>query len=192
MSDHGSHDGGHRPAWLWLSAKRRFAAVSIWTLDFIAADGGSMDPGPHYLGEGVPFVTRMAIKRDIGLMLDGALDKGIPMLIGSAGGGGSAPQVALVREVVEEIAAERVATTFKMAVIHADQQVRNICTPSGAAARLSRWGRSMMSARRRSTKPIALSRMMGVEPFQEALRNGSAGGSLLAARQMHRFTRLFR
>ena len=36
-------------------------------LDFIAADGGSMDPGPHYLGEGVPFVTRLAIKRDIGL-----------------------------------------------------------------------------------------------------------------------------
>ena len=58
-------------------------------LDFIAADGGSMDPGPHYLGEGVPFVTRMAIKRDIGLMLEGALERGIPMLIGSAGGGGS-------------------------------------------------------------------------------------------------------
>ena len=58
-------------------------------LDFIAADAGSMDPGPHYLGEGVPFVSRKAIKRDIGLMLEGALEKGIPMLIGSAGGSGS-------------------------------------------------------------------------------------------------------
>ena len=73
-------------------------------LDFIAADAGSMDPGPHYLGAGVPFVSRKAIKRDIGLMLEGALAKGVPMLIGSAGGGGSAPQVALVREVIEEIA----------------------------------------------------------------------------------------
>ena len=70
-------------------------------LDFIAADAGSMDPGPHYLGAGVPFVSRKAIKRDIGLMLEGALAKGIPMLIGSAGGGGSAPQVAIVREVVD-------------------------------------------------------------------------------------------
>ena len=33
-------------------------------LDFIAADAGSMDPGPHYLGAGVPFVSRKAIKRD--------------------------------------------------------------------------------------------------------------------------------
>ena len=29
-------------------------------LDFIAADAGSMDPGPYYLGAGVPFVTRTA------------------------------------------------------------------------------------------------------------------------------------
>ena len=32
-------------------------------MDFIAADAGSMDPGPHYLGEGVPFVSEAAIKR---------------------------------------------------------------------------------------------------------------------------------
>ena len=31
--------------------------------DFIAADGGSMDPGPYYLGEGIPFVSRKAMKR---------------------------------------------------------------------------------------------------------------------------------
>ena len=89
-------------------------------LDFIAADGGSMDPGPQYLGAGVPFVRRKSITRDIGLMLEGALEKGIPMLIGSAGGSGSSPQVDLVREVVEEIAAER-GYHFKMAVIKADQ-----------------------------------------------------------------------
>ena len=53
-------------------------------------------------------------------MLEGALEKGIPMLIGSAGGSGSSPQVDLVREVVEEIAAER-GYHFKMAVIKADQ-----------------------------------------------------------------------
>ena len=44
-------------------------------LDFIAADSGSMDPGPHYLGEGVPFVSRQALKRDLALMLEAAVDK---------------------------------------------------------------------------------------------------------------------
>ena len=43
-------------------------------LDFIAADGGSMDPGPHYLGEGIPFVSRAAIKRDLSLMLEAAIE----------------------------------------------------------------------------------------------------------------------
>ncbi|MGI9523545.1 MAG: acyclic terpene utilization AtuA family protein, partial [Hyphomicrobiaceae bacterium] len=89
-------------------------------LDFIAADGGSMDPGPYYLGKGVPFVTRMAIKRDIGLMLEGALDLDIPMIIGSTGGGGSAAQLTLVRDVVEEIAAER-NYRFKLAEIGSEQ-----------------------------------------------------------------------
>ena len=28
-------------------------------LDLIACDGGSMDPGPYYLGEGTPFVSRV-------------------------------------------------------------------------------------------------------------------------------------
>jgi hypothetical protein len=89
-------------------------------LDFIAADSGSMDPGPHYLGEGVPFVSRQALKRDLALMLEAAVDKKIPMLIGSAGGGGSEPQLALVREVVEEIATEK-NLHFDMALIHSEQ-----------------------------------------------------------------------
>ena len=61
-------------------------------MDFIAADAGSMDPGPHYLGEGVPFVSEAAIKRDLSLMLEAAVENNIPMLIGSAGGGGGAPR----------------------------------------------------------------------------------------------------
>ena len=140
-------------------------------LDFIAADGGSMDPGPHYLGEGIPFVSRQAMKRDISLMLEAAIDQGIPMLIGSCGGGGSEPQLALVRELVEEIAIEK-DLHFKMAIIHSEQS------------------RESLKARRADGKieslgPIAeltddvidashrIVGMMGVEPFQQALRDGA-------------------
>ena len=57
-------------------------------LDLIAADAGSMDPGPYYLGAGVPFVSRSAAKRDLELMLEAGVSCGIPIVVGSAGGGG--------------------------------------------------------------------------------------------------------
>ena len=38
-------------------------------LDLIAADAGSMDPGPYYLGAGQAFVSRPAAKRDLSLMM---------------------------------------------------------------------------------------------------------------------------
>ncbi len=140
-------------------------------LDFIAADAGSMDPGPYYLGAGVPFVSRMAIKRDLGLMLEGALEKGVPMLIGSAGGGGSAPQVALVREVIEEIAEER-GYHFKMAVIHADQS-KDYLHAKLKAGKIEPLGPIDEVTPETIDETHRVVAMMGVEPFQQALRDGA-------------------
>jgi hypothetical protein len=140
-------------------------------LDFIAADAGSMDPGPHYLGAGIPFVSRKAIKRDIGLMLEGALEKGVPMLIGSAGGGGSAPQVALVREVIEEIAEEQ-GYHFKMAVIHADQS-KEYLHEKLKAGKIEPLGPIDDVTEGTIEETHRVVAMMGVEPFQQALRDGA-------------------
>jgi len=140
-------------------------------LDFIAADGGSMDPGPHYLGAGVPFVSRKSLKRDIGLMLEGALEKGIPMLIGSAGGSGSSPQVDLVREVVEEIAAER-DYHFKMAVIKADQS-KDYLHAKQRAGKIEPLGPIDEMTPETIDETHQVVAMMGVEPFQEALKAGA-------------------
>ena len=46
--------------------------------DFIAADAGSMDPGPHYLGAGTAYVSRAATKRDLGLMVEAGIGRRIP------------------------------------------------------------------------------------------------------------------
>src|SRR5260370_3634124 len=61
--------------------------------DVLAVDAGSTDPGPYYLGAGVPFTSRRAVKRDLAMMLDAAHARRIPVLIGSAGGGGGRPHV---------------------------------------------------------------------------------------------------
>ena len=85
----------------------------------IAVDAGSSDPGPFYLGAGVSFTDRNAVKRDLELMLTAARKRKIPLIIGSAGGSGGEPHLKWNVEIVEEIAKEK-NLAFKMAVIHAE------------------------------------------------------------------------
>lgn len=85
----------------------------------IAVDAGSTDPGPYYLGAGVSFTDRGAVKRDLEIMLSAAVEHAIPVVIGTAGGSGADVHVAWCREIIEEIAYER-SLHFKMAVIHAE------------------------------------------------------------------------
>ena len=42
-------------------------------VDMIGCDGGSTDPGPHYLGSGKTLNSRLAMKRDLRLMLKAAV-----------------------------------------------------------------------------------------------------------------------
>ncbi|HHY70113.1 MAG TPA: 3-methylaspartate ammonia-lyase, partial [Thermoanaerobacterales bacterium] len=57
--------------------------------DIIAVDAGSTDPGPYYLGAGVSFTDREAVKRDLKLMLKAGKKLSIPVLVGTAGGSGA-------------------------------------------------------------------------------------------------------
>lgn len=52
----------------------------------IGVDGGSSDPGPHYLGSGKTLNSALAMKRDLRLLLRGAIANNIPMMIGTCGG----------------------------------------------------------------------------------------------------------
>ena len=86
----------------------------------IGVDGGSTDPGPYYLGSGKPLNSRVAMKRDISLMLSAAMSQRVPLIIGSCGGAGGEPHLQLVVDIVRELAREH-GHHFKMAVIHAEQ-----------------------------------------------------------------------
>ena len=52
-----------------------FAGVALKP-DLIACDAGSTDPGPYYLGAGIPFTNATAVKRDMTLMLKAAREIG--------------------------------------------------------------------------------------------------------------------
>ena len=86
----------------------------------IGVDGGSTDPGPHYLGSGKTVNSRRAMKRDIRLMLVAARERRIPLIIGSCGGAGGEPHLQSVAGIVAEIAREE-RLHFRLALIHSEQ-----------------------------------------------------------------------
>jgi hypothetical protein len=138
--------------------------------DLIGVDAGSTDPGPYYLGAGKSFTNRAAVKRDLRFMLTAGVRRGIPVVIGTAGGSGARPHVDWCEEIVREIAAEE-KLTFKMGVIYADvpkarvrrHLLRGEITPLTYVPPLTE---ETLEA---SVNVVA---QMGVEPIQKALSAG--------------------
>lgn len=139
--------------------------------DMIGVDGGSTDPGPHYLGSGKCLNSRMAMKRDLRLMLGAARSADIPLVIGSCGGAGGDPHLETVADIVREIARED-GHRFRLAVIRSEQD--------------KAWVRDRMHdgrvRRLRSSPPLddgvvdraeRIVAMMGPEPFAQALDDGA-------------------
>lgn len=84
--------------------------------DVIGCDSGTSDSGPYYPGAGKPRMNRKAAKRDLELMIEEGVKRGIPVLIGSAGTAGADPNVDWAVEIVREIAAEK-QLHFKLAEV---------------------------------------------------------------------------
>ncbi|WP_191562540.1 acyclic terpene utilization AtuA family protein [Metabacillus idriensis] len=85
----------------------------------IVVDAGSTDAGPHKLGAGVGIVSKRAVKRDLGLLIEASLNNKVPLIIGSAGGAGARPHVEWTLDIIHEFLSEKKAKP-KMAVIWAD------------------------------------------------------------------------
>lgn len=138
---------------------------------FIGCDCGSTDPGPAPLGSGKTAFPRQAIKRDLRLMLKAARRAKIPLLLGSAGTAGGEPHLALVGEIVREIAAEE-KLSFPAALIHSEQDKAYL-------------KKRLREGRIRPLKPapdfdeavidrsVRIVGMMGTEPFLKALDHGA-------------------
>lgn len=137
----------------------------------IGVDGGSSDPGPHYLGSGKTLNSHMAMKRDLSLLLRGAIANGIPMMIGTCGGAGGEPHLQTTAAIVREIAREH-DLHFKMALIHSEQDKAYL---KGRVAR----GRSRPLGNAGALTDALIDRnerivgMMGPEPHRAALEAGA-------------------
>ena len=137
----------------------------------IGVDGGSTDPGPYYLGSGKPVNSRIAMKRDIGVMLSAAMAQRVPLVISSCGGAGGEPHLQLVVDIVRELAREQ-GHRFKMAVIHAEQTADTVCSllRQGAVRPLRNAPDIGETVIRRASRIVG---MMGAEPYMRALDDGA-------------------
>ena len=87
--------------------------------DVIAVDAGSTDPGPYYLGAGISFTDRAAVKRDLTIMISSGLKSGIPVIMGTAGGSGADIHLEWCVDIVREILTDN-KLKAKTAIISAE------------------------------------------------------------------------
>lgn len=137
----------------------------------IAVDGGSSDPGPYYLGAGISFTDRNAVKRDMEHMLTAAMELNIPVIVGTAGGCGANAHLYWNVDIVKEIAKEK-KMTFKMAIIEAeiDKEILTQELKKGKVTALEPSPEITQKDVDEATRVVA---QMGVEPFIKALDMGA-------------------
>jgi hypothetical protein len=140
-------------------------------LDAIGADSGSTDFGAFYLGSGQAYHSRTAMKRDIRLILEHAIPRGLPVLIGNAGGAGGNVHVDWARDVIVEVAQE-LGLSFNLAVIRAEQDPEYL-KERVRAGKVTPLPGSPELSEETVDGCVRLVAQMGIEPFAEALNAGA-------------------
>lgn len=138
--------------------------------DLIAADAGSTDPGPWYLGSGTSFTDRAAVKRDLAIMLRAGLELKIPIVVGTAGGSGADVHLQWCLDIAREICRED-GLHPRVGVIHAEYE------PAAVVAAHERGDLVPLGPAPEADRDTILASshivgQMGVEPFIYALDQG--------------------
>lgn len=137
----------------------------------IAVDAGSTDPGPYYLGAGKSFTDNNSVKRDLAIMIPAALEAGIPVIIGTAGGSGGRPHVELTVNIIKEIAKEQ-GLTFKLAVIQSEFE-KEFIKENLRNGRIAPLAPAKEITEADVDESVRIVAQMGEEPFMNALDQGA-------------------
>lgn len=141
--------------------------------DFLVADSGSCDIGPHPLGADEPCSPVEWQTHDLELMLVESRRRGIPMIVGSAADAGTNRGVDLFVDIIRRVARIHQLPKFRLAYIYSEVPVEEV------RRRLQRGVRVEGLDGRPDLTPDVLVRtervvaVMGVEPIIEALDRGA-------------------
>lgn len=146
----------------------------------IAIDAGSTDAGPYYLGAGVSFTAREAVKRDLRYILKAVHSLKIPVLIGSAGGAGAKPHLEWLLDIIDEVTREE-HIKFKKSIIYSDVS-KKLLLKKLREGKVSATTVEPSLTEKAIAESERLVAQVGIEPFIEALNRGAnlivAGRSL--------------
>jgi hypothetical protein len=135
--------------------------------DVIAVDAGSTDPGAYYLGSGQSFTSRTMVKRDLGLIIEAATELGVPVIVGSAGGGGARPNLTWALAILREVLSEQ-GHKCRVAVIDAELEKSYVSRKLSAGDIVEfETGRDLSQEDVDACEHLVA--QMGVEPLIEAL-----------------------
>lgn len=139
--------------------------------DIISTDAGSTDSGPYYLGTGKGKYSRNVVKRDLEMILVAANEAKIPVTIGTAGTCGSDQGVDDFSELAREIAAEH-GFHMKLARIYTELSVDEM-KQYFRAGKIKELEGAPDITEETFDSCTHIVGLAGMEPFQEALRNGA-------------------
>lgn len=137
----------------------------------LAADNGSTDSGPYYLGAGKSNKSRAAARRDFKLLLMAARAHHVPLIVGNAGTAGAKPNHQWALDILLEIAREE-HLSFRLALIRADIEKSFVHDRLRAGKMVHMPGVPPLTPEKidACTHIVA---QMGVEPYLRALDAGA-------------------
>lgn len=141
--------------------------------DFLIADSGSCDIGPHPLGADEQCSPVEWQTHDLEIMLVESRRLGIPMIIGSASDTGTNRGVDLYAAIIEEAARRHSLPSFRLACIYSDVEKEFVAQRMAAGVRVEGLdGRPDLTPGQldRTSRIVAV---MGVEPIIQALKEGA-------------------
>lgn len=139
--------------------------------DVLGVDAGSTDPGPYYLGAGKAFTNPRAYRRDLSMVLDAAKQHNVPVLLGSAGGGGGTPHLEYTVDMFRDICRER-GHHFRVATIEAEIPPATLHNKLNAGKLLEHDSGTALTAADIDDS-VRVVGQMGYEPFMRALEMGA-------------------
>lgn len=142
-----------------------------WGPEMIGADGGSTDPGPHYLGSGESMFSDEAFKKEIGMMIKAGRSSKIPVIIGSCGTSGINDKVDSFIAMVQDIS-KKENLHFKLGAIYSEQDKEYLINKL-REGKVQALKNAPEFTEENINKSKHIVGMAGVEPFIECLDNGA-------------------
>ena len=139
--------------------------------DMLGCDAGSTDDGPQKLGGGIADVSRDTTARDLRLLIRAGTEKGIPIVIGSAGGAGADTHLEWTWDIVREVA-ENEGVGLRVALIHAEVSI-DALKESVTAGKVASLGPVPRLDDETLDRTIRVVGQMGAEPIISALDQGA-------------------